>query len=59
MRINESVIVSVDIRDNGDNPVMVIGKQNKGRVDIINALAGEEVVDLWNKLTGKEVEKED
>ena len=59
MRINESVIVSVDIRDNGDNPVMVIGKQIKGRVDIINALEGEEVVALWNKLTGKEVEKED
>lgn len=59
MRINESVIVSVDIRDNGNNPVMVIGKQIKGRVDIINALAGEEVVALWNKLTCKEVEKED
>ena len=59
MRINESVIVSVDIRDNGDNPVMVIGKQIKGRVDIINALEEEEVVALWNKLTGKEVEKED
>ena len=59
MHINESVIVSVDIRDNGDNPVMVIGKQIKGRVDIINALEGEEVVALWNKLTCKEVEKED
>lgn len=59
MHINESIIVSVDIRDNSDNPVMVIGKQNKGRVDIINALEGEEVVALWNKLTGKEVEKEE
>lgn len=59
MRINESVIVSVDIRDNGDNPVMVVGKQIGVRVEVINALAGEEVIDLWNKLTGKEVEKED
>ena len=59
MYINESVIISVDIRDNSDDPVMVIGKQNKGRVDIINALEGEEVVALWNKLTCKEVEKED
>ena len=59
MHINESVIVSIDIRDNGDNPVMVIGKQNKGRVNIINALEGEEAFALWNKLTCKEVEKED
>ena len=59
MHINESIIVSVDIHDNGNNPVMVIGKQNKDRVDIINALEGEEVVALWNKLTCKEAEKED
>lgn len=59
MRINESVIVSVDIRDNSDNPVMVIGKQIGVRLEVINALAGEEVVALWNKLTCKEVEKED
>ena len=59
MHINESIIVSVHICDNGDNPIMVIGKQNKGRMDIINALEGEEVVVLWNRLTCKEVEKED
>lgn len=59
MNINESVIVSVAISDNGDNPVMVVGKQIGVRVEVINALAGEEVIDLWNKLTGKEVEKEE
>lgn len=59
MNINESVIVSVAISDNGDIPVMVVGKQIGVRVDIINALEGEEVIDLWNKLTGKEVEKEE
>lgn len=57
MRINESVIVSVDIHS-GDRAIMIVGSQKNGRMDIVNAIQGDEVIELWNKLTKKKESKE-
>ena len=57
MRINESVIVSVDIHSD-DRAIMIIGSQKNNRMDIINAIQGDEVIELWNRLTKKKETKE-
>ena len=57
MRINESVIVSVDIHSD-DRAIMVVGSQKNNRMDIINAIQGDEVLELWNRLTKKKETKE-
>ncbi len=50
LHINESFIVSVDFSKE-DTGVLIVGKQKKGKVDIVNAFQGEEAWDLFNKLT--------
>jgi hypothetical protein len=50
LHINESFIVSVDFSKE-DTGVLIVGKQTKGKVDIVNAFQGEEAWDLFNKLT--------
>ena len=57
MRINESVIVSVDIHSD-DRAIMIVGSQKNNRMDIINAIQGDEVIELWNRLTKKKETKE-
>lgn len=51
----ESVIVSVDFT-NKDTGVLIVGKQDKGKVEVINAFQGEEAQKLWKRLI-KEEEK--
>jgi len=51
MRVNESVIVGVDFTKGEDVGVLIVGRQQNGKVDIINAFQGKEALDLYLKLT--------
>lgn len=50
-KINESLIIGVDFSENEDVGVMVVGRQNKGLVTIINAFQGKDAEELYKKLT--------
>lgn len=54
--INESVIVSVDFNEK-DKGVLIVGRQKKGVVNIINAFEGEEAYELYQKLITKKKAK--
>lgn len=60
--ISGAYVVSFTFSKVGDaaTGVVVVGKQNKGKVDVINAFQGKEAWDLYQKLTvKKEVNKND
>lgn len=46
----ECYLVSVDFSHGTDAGIMLVGKQTKGDVDIINAFQGEEAWDIYQKL---------
>ena len=55
-KVNEAVIVSVSLNEDGTG-VLIVGRQKKKNdVEIINAFQGEEAWSLYNKLTKKNVE---
>lgn len=45
-----AVIVSFD-EVSGDVPLMLVGKQVNGNVEIINAISGDEARELYDRLT--------
>ena len=49
-RINESLIIGVDLSDDKDVGVLIVGRQKKGEVTIINAFQGKEAFDIYRKL---------
>lgn len=51
-----AVIVSWDISHGEDKAVLLVGKQTKGKVDVINAYQGEEALAIREKLLPKEGE---
>ena len=52
MRTTSSIIVSYDASENGDEPILLVGKKNPNEaIKIINAFQGKEARDLWKKLT--------
>ena len=52
MRTTSSIVVSYDTSENGDEPILLVGKKNPNEaIKIINAFQGEEARDLWKKLT--------
>lgn len=52
MRTTSSIIVSYDVSENGDEPILLVGKKNPNKpIKIINAFQGKEAKDLWKKLT--------
>lgn len=53
-KTNGSVIVSWDLSNGKDKALLLIGKQNKGVVDVINAFQGEEALEIYEKLMPKE-----
>lgn len=59
MKAAESVIVSVDFSHGVDKGILLVGRQKKGVVTIINAFQGEEAEELYKKLItpGKLVNK--
>lgn len=54
---SDTFLVSFDYA-HGDIPVLIVGKKDKGELDIINAFKGEEATELYQKLTTKKFEKE-
>lgn len=53
MKINESLIVGVDISENGDTPVLIVVRKQPGKVEIVNTFQGEEAIELYMKLITK------
>ena len=52
MKITGSFLVSFDFNDNGDVPILLVGRKNKGEaVEIVNAFQGDEAVKLYEMLT--------
>ena len=47
--INESVIVAVDLHSK-DKGVLIVGKQDEGKMTILNAIQGKEAWDLYHKI---------
>lgn len=55
--LNDTLLVSIDIREGG-SALMLVGRKRKGEMlEIINTVQGEEAKDIYNKLTTKK-EKE-
>ena len=50
MKSTDSVIVSWDFSHGKDAGVLIVGRQQKGRVEIINAYQGEEAKEIYQKL---------
>lgn len=53
-KTNGAVIVSWDLSHGKDKAILLVGKQNKGVVDVINAYQGEEALALYEKLMPKD-----
>lgn len=58
MKVNESLIVGVDFTRGEDVGVLIVGRQTKGKIDIINAFQGEEAYALYEKLVTKKEKKD-
>lgn len=52
---SDTFLVSFDYT-HGDIPVLIVGRKEKGEIDIINAFKGEEAKELYQKLTTKKGE---
>ena len=50
-RKTESVVVAIDVAQDGVSAVLVVGKQGFNGIEIINAFQGKEAISLYNKLT--------
>lgn len=48
---NGAYIVSWDFTHGKDNDVLLVGKQTKGVMRVVNAFQGEEARDIYEKLT--------
>lgn len=55
--IHESLIIGVSFSTEHEG-IMIVGRQTKSKIDIINAFSGEEARELYNKLITK-IEKEE
>ena len=54
MHITESLLVGFNHSDNGDIPVLIVGKKRPNEsIEIINAFQGEEAEELYKKLITK------
>lgn len=51
LKVNECLLVSVDLTKGEDTGVLIVGRQKNGKVDIVNAFQGQEAADLYRKLT--------
>ena len=55
--LNDTLLVSIDIREGG-SVLMLVGRKRKGEMlEIINTVQGEEAKDIYNRLITKK-EKE-
>lgn len=56
MKSSGAVIVSWDFSHGKDVGVLIVGQQENGHMDIINAFQGEEAEKLFRKLTERQKE---
>ena len=52
MNIADSLSIGVDISKDG-NALVVMRQRGKDEIDLINVIKGEEVIEIYNKLIGK------
>jgi hypothetical protein len=57
LKVNECLLVSVDFTKGEDVGVLIVGRQNNGKIDIINAFQGTEAADIYRKLITVKKEK--
>lgn len=50
LKVNECLLVSVDFTQGEDTGVLIVGRQKKGKVNVINAFQGQEAIDIYKKL---------
>lgn len=48
---NGAFIVSWDFSHGHDKAILLVGNQVKGKVEVINAFAGQEAIDIYEKLS--------
>lgn len=53
MKTNDCILVSVDFSNGKDNDVLIVGRQESGKVKVLNAFQGEEARPLYSKLVGE------
>ena len=51
MKTSDALIIGYDFTNGRDHTVLIVGRKNKGVVDIVNAFQGEEAEELYKKLT--------
>lgn len=57
MKSTDSVIMSWDFSRGKDVGVLIVGRQKKGKVEIINAYQGEEAKSIYQKLVYPKLKK--
>lgn len=50
-------VVAWDFTRGNDVGVLIVGRQEKGKMDIVNAFQGQEAMDIYEKLTDKKEEQ--
>jgi ribosome-interacting GTPase 1 len=46
-----SLLIGFDFSKSSDTSVLIVGKQKKGKIEIINAIQGKEAEELYTRLT--------
>lgn len=61
MKLIGSLIVSWDFTNGKDHDVFMVGRQENGRIRVLNVFLGEEARDLYDRIVGtrKESKKEE
>ena len=52
-KVSDAVVVSIDFSRGPDTDILIVGKQTKGKMEVINAFQGIEARMLWGKLITK------
>lgn len=50
-RKTESIVVSIDVAQDGISALLLVGRQGYNGIDIINAIQGKEAILLYERLT--------
>ncbi len=55
---NGAYIVSWDFSHGKDTDVLIVGKQEKGKMEIVNAFQGKDARDIYERLSTRKKKKE-
>lgn len=56
LTVSESYLVSIDISENDEAVIQVVTVERGGNYKCINTITGQEAIDIYTKLTKKEIE---